>query len=225
MEALKSKKADLENKRSLFFQIGLIVTLIAVFMAFEYKSYDKLTIDDVYRMVDNTVEETIPVTVQEVEPLPVPPTPNRTIVVVDDQEETSDAPVIDATADQTTAIPYFEPIIDDEPPIIDDVPIAIPQHMPEFPGGLSQLYTFIGKNIKYPQLAKETNIQGTVFLNFIVEKDGSISNVNILRSIGGGCDEEAMRVVKAMPHWKPGIQMGEFVRVSYNLPIKFTLQN
>jgi len=223
MEARKSKKADLENKRSLFFQIGLIVTLIAVFMAFEYKSYEKLTPDNWNTYVDNTVEEKIPITVQEKKVLPLPPPPRSHIEIVDDTQDTPDEVVVDVNVTDDTQNADPIPPMQDEPQIIDNTPIAIPQFMPEFPGGLSQLYAFMGKNIKYPQLAKETNIQGTVFVNFIVEKDGSISNVTILRSIGGGCDEEAIRVVQAMPKWKPGMQMGEPVRVSYNLPVKFTL--
>jgi len=223
MEARKSKKADLENKRSLFFQIGLIVTLIAVFMAFEYKSYEKLTTGDWDTYMDNTVEEKIPITVQPKEVLPLPPPVRSNIEIVDDTQDTPDDVVVDVNVTDDTQNADPIPPMSDEPQIIDNTPIAIPQFMPEFPGGLSQLYAFLGKNIKYPQLAKETNIQGTVFVNFIVEKDGSISNVTILRSIGGGCDEEAIRVVQAMPKWKPGMQMGEPVRVSYNLPVKFTL--
>ena len=83
---------------------------------------------------------------------------------------------------------------------------------------------FLGKNIKYPALAKESGIQGRVFINFVVEIDGSITDVKVLRGIGGGCDEEAVRVVESMPKWKPGKQRGKPVRVSYNLPVKFTLQ-
>jgi len=78
-------------------------------------------------------------------------------------------------------------------------------------------------NITYPQQAKKDSIAGRVFINFIIEKDGSVSNVKVLRGIGSGCDEEAVRVVSSMPKWKPGIQNGEAVRVSYNIPIKFAL--
>jgi protein TonB len=96
--------------------------------------------------------------------------------------------------------------------------------MPEFPGGMGELMKYLAENIKYPPLAKESGIQGRVFINFVVEPNGSISNVKVLRGIGGGCDEEAVRVVSKMPNWKPGKQRGKAVRVSYNLPVKFTLQ-
>ena len=99
----------------------------------------------------------------------------------------------------------------------------IVEEMPQFPGGEAKLMEYIGKNIKYPQKARETGIQGRVFISFVVEPDGSVSNVKLLRGIGGGCDEEAMRVVKSMPKWKPGKQRGKAVRVSYQIPVFFKL--
>jgi len=101
---------------------------------------------------------------------------------------------------------------------------TVVEEMPEFQGGTQALYSYLGSNIKYPETAKKEGISGRVFVQFVVEKDGSINNVKILRGIGGGCDEEATRVVKAMPNWKPGKQDGKQVRVKYNLPIKFALQ-
>ena len=96
--------------------------------------------------------------------------------------------------------------------------------MPVYDGGIEELYKFLGNNIKYPEEAKKDSIQGRVFVNFIVETDGSVTNVNVLRGIGGGCDEESIRVVSMMPKWTPGTQRGKAVRVSYNLPIKFSLK-
>lgn len=97
------------------------------------------------------------------------------------------------------------------------------EEMPEFPGGDEARIKFFSKNMIYPVIAKQTGIQGNVYLTFIVEKDGSISNIKILRGIGGGCDDEAVRVVKEMPKWKPGRQNGENVRVRCNMPISFVL--
>ena len=97
------------------------------------------------------------------------------------------------------------------------------EEMPVFPGGETKLLEYISNNIQYPQVARETGIQGRVFIGFVVEPDGSISNVKLLRGIGGGCDEEAIRVVKSMPKWKPGKQHGKVVRVSYLIPISFKL--
>jgi len=97
-------------------------------------------------------------------------------------------------------------------------------HMPEYPGGDDAMLKFLSQNIIYPQIAKETGITGTVYSRFVVEKDGSVSDVNVLKGIGGGCDEEVVRVVKLMPKWSPGLQEGKKVRVQFNLPVKFTLE-
>lgn len=95
--------------------------------------------------------------------------------------------------------------------------------MPEYPGGANEMMKFLAENIKYPTVDGENGISGRVYVTFIVEKTGLISNVTILRGIGAGCDEEAIRVIKMMPKWKPGTQRGQAVRVQYNVPIKFAL--
>ena len=101
----------------------------------------------------------------------------------------------------------------------------IVEQMPEFPGGAAELYHYISKNIRYPQEAKEKGIQGRVFIGFIVEKDGSISNVRNLRGVDSELDAEAIRVIQSLPKWKPGKHNGEFVRVSYQIPIVFKLED
>ncbi len=102
--------------------------------------------------------------------------------------------------------------------------LTIVELMPGFKGGEEKMYTWLAKNIKYPQLAKETGVTGVVIVSFIVEKNGSITDVHAIKKIGGGCDEEAVRVIKAMPKWKPGKQKGKPVRVQFNLPIRFLLE-
>ena len=104
-----------------------------------------------------------------------------------------------------------------------DTILSICEVMPEFPGGSEKFMEYLSGNIKYPEAAKEKNISGRVFIQFVIEKDGSVTNVKVMRGIGGGCDEEAVRVVKAMPKWKPGMQDGKPVRVNYNLPVVFKL--
>ena len=99
------------------------------------------------------------------------------------------------------------------------------EKQPEFPGGEQALLDYIGSNVHYPKKARKKNIQGTVYISFIVEKDGKVSTVRVLRGIGGGCDEEAVRVVSSMPAWKPGYQRGKPVRVQFNLPIRFILSD
>jgi TonB family protein len=112
--------------------------------------------------------------------------------------------------------------------VTDDAPdtnliFTVVEKMPEFPGGGYAFYNFLADSIQYPQLAIENKIQGKVYVQFVVEEDGSITNIKVLRGIGGGCDEEALRVIKLMPNWIPGKQNGKPVRVLYNLPIKFIL--
>ncbi|MFA4853498.1 MAG: energy transducer TonB [Bacteroidales bacterium] len=102
--------------------------------------------------------------------------------------------------------------------------LTIVEIMPKFKGGEQAMYKWLSKKIKYPKNAKENEITGTVIITFVIEKNGSVSNVEILKGIGGGCEEEALRVIKLMPKWKPGKQSGVPVRVQFNLPIIFTLE-
>ncbi|WP_439556827.1 energy transducer TonB [Dyadobacter sp.] len=101
---------------------------------------------------------------------------------------------------------------------------TVVEQQPEFPGGTSEMYKYLSKNIKYPSAASRANVSGRVFMSFVVNTDGSIQDVSVLKGLGFGCDEEAIRVVKAMPKWKPGKQSGRAVRVKYNLPINFQLE-
>ena len=106
---------------------------------------------------------------------------------------------------------------------VDDEVFVVVEEQAEFPGGMEAMYAYIVKNLKYPEAAKEKGIEGRVFVQFVIEKDGSISNVKILRGIGGGCDEAAKEMVEKMPKWKPGKQKGKPVRFQFTLPIKFEL--
>ncbi|HBG70154.1 MAG: hypothetical protein A2W93_10480 [Bacteroidetes bacterium GWF2_43_63] len=106
---------------------------------------------------------------------------------------------------------------------IDTVLFSLNEIQPEFPGGEYALFEFLARNIKYPIYARENNVQGTVFLSFVVEPDGKITNIRVVQGIGGGCDEEAIRVVSIMPSWKPGMQLNKPVRVQFTLPIRFMI--
>jgi protein TonB len=226
MEEKKSPKANLENKKLMFMQIGLIISLLIAWLAFEHKSYDKLKIDE--SLLNREVvldEEMVEITKQEEQkPQPVE-TPQQTtqLEIVEDDVETEDLN-INAEVEQNEVIEeYVAPEVVEEEVVEQEI-FQIVEEMPAFPGGEAKLMEYVGKNIKYPQIARETGIQGRVFIGFVVEPDGSVSNVKLLRGIGGGCDEEAMRVVKSMPKWKPGKQRGKAVRVSYMLPVNFKLQ-
>ena len=226
MEEKKSPKANLENKKLMFMQIGLIISLIVAWLAFEYKSYDKREIDpSLLRQTEVVEEEMVEITKQE-EPKPQPvemPKQTTQLEIVQDDVEVEDIE-INADMDQNEVMEeYVAPEIEEEEVVEAEV-FTIVEEMPSYPGGDAKMYEYLGKNIKYPQIARESSIQGRVFVNFVVEPDGSVSNVKVLRGIGGGCDEEAMRVVKTMPKWKPGKQRGKAVRVSYTLPVVFKLQ-
>ena len=224
MEEKKSPKANLENKKLMFIQIGLIVSLAVAWAVFEIKSYDKMEFADVGRTVEVVEEEMVEITKQEQKPQPVEvPKQTTQIQVVEDDVEVEDIE-INADVDQNEVIEeYVAPEIEEED--IQEAEIfTIVEEMPDFPGGTQKLADYLAKNIKYPQMARESGIQGRVFISFVVEPDGSVSNVNVMRSLGGGCDEEAVRVVKSMPKWKPGKQRGKPVRVSYILPVNFKLQ-
>lgn len=225
MEAKKSPRADLESKKIIFTQVGLIIALAAILLAFEWKSFDKTVEGFGERIVDDIPEEIIPITEQKVKP-PPPPPPKKVVQIniVEDDVEVEEDLLIDVEADDETEMEEYIPIeIEEE--VVEEAPIfTVVESMPEFKGGGAELYKYLGSNIKYPVMAKESGIQGKVYVTFVVERDGSVTDVKLLRGIGGGCDEEAIRVVASMPKWKPGKQRGKPVRVQYNLPVRFTLQ-
>lgn len=226
MEAKKTPKADLERKKGIFFQIGLIFTLAVIFLGFEWKSYDKVVYDLGPVQVVNIEEEIIPITRQETPPPPPPTTVNVELNIVDDETEVTEQLDFNAEADDNTEVEEYvaPPVqVEEEKEVVEQEIFTIVEEQPSFPGGEGELKKYLVENITYPQMAKETNVSGTVYVQFVVEQDGSVSNVKILKGIGAGCDEEAVRVVKKMPKWKPGKQRSKPVRVYFNLPVKFTL--
>jgi protein TonB len=190
------------------------------------------------------VDLTAPPPLDETEPPPPPPPPppvmetvKFTPPVVTDEEvidepppvQTEETPQISTVTQEGTG--DNEIIIPDEGTgqvveAVVEAPLTIVEQMPSFPGGEAEMMKYIQKNVSYPQMEKEGQIQGTCYVTFVVEKDGSITDVKVLRGVSGGkgCDKEAMRVVKSMPSWKAGKQNGREVRVQFNLPIKFTLR-
>ena len=231
MQTIKFHKADLENKRGVFFEIGLILALLAVYLLFGIRVGERTDtlVDDLD--LSPVTEEMVPITVQEPPPPPAPKPPQAVtkITIVDNDVAVEQENVdINVAADQETVMQDYVPFTPEEEPeeeIPTEQPIfVVVESMPQFPGGVSKLLEYLQTNLHYPVLAKETNIQGKVFVSFVIETDGSVTDVKVLRGIGGGCDEEALRVVRAMPKWTPGKQRGIPVRVRYNLPVRFTLQ-
>lgn len=222
MELKKNPQADLEKQKGLFFEIGLVASLAIVLVAFEWKSYEGNLQDLGQLQMEQIEEEIIPITQQQV--TPPPPPPPQTIelqIVEDDKEIENEIDIKDSEADQNTQVQ----VVAQQEEVVEEVEIfTIVEDMPTFPGGEEALFKYLGNNIKYPQMAKEAGIQGTVFVTFVIGADGKVRDVKVLRGIKGGCDEEAVRVVQNMPNWKPGKQRGKSVSVQYNLPIRFTLK-
>ncbi|MDR1951151.1 MAG: energy transducer TonB, partial [Bacteroidales bacterium] len=144
--------------------------------------------------------------------------------IVADDKEIENEIEISAEIDVHTAVEaYVAPVIEAEEEAEETQIFQVVEDNPEYPGGEAARMKFLSDNIKYPAIARESGIQGTIYITFVVERDGSITDVQVMRGIGGGCDEEAIRVVKAMPRWNPGKQRGRAVRVQFMMPIRFTL--
>lgn len=191
-----------------------------------------------------TVDLTPPPPLDPTTPPPPPPPPppvmetvKFTPPVVTDQEVVDPPPVITEESPQISTETHEgdgnqDIVIPDEGTgnqVVEtapEAPLTIVEQMPQFPGGEAEMMKYIQKNVQYPQVEKEAGISGTCYVTFVVEKDGSITDVKVLRGVAGGpgCDKEAVRVVKSMPPWKAGKQNGREVRVQFNLPIKFTLR-
>jgi periplasmic protein TonB len=224
METKKTTNANLENKRNVFFQIGLVISLGVVFLAFEWKTYES---------TDFKLKHSIPifddddiVLPPEPEEIKVEPPKPQTVELteVEDDVATEDFN-FDIEGEEHLFIDFYveRPVVIDEPQPEVDVPFIIVQDMPEFHGGEDALFKYLGDNLVYPTMAKDIGIQGTVYVGFVIEKDGRVSTVNLQRGIGGGCDEEAMRVIRSMPQWEPGKQRGIPVRVQLSIPVRFIL--
>ena len=225
MEKRKTEKSDLENKRTLFIEIGFVIALAVVFVSMEWKSYDKVEYTMAERQVEDIPEEIIPITEQKLKPPPPPPQQVTIINVVKDDVVVEDEIELDVDMDDNTEMEEYVPVAQEEEEVVEELQtFLVVEEMPSYPGGEQEMYRFISQNIEYPRMAKESGISGRVFVTFVVEKDGSVTDVQVLRGIGGGCDEEAIRVIKSMPKWKAGKQRGKAVRVQYRMPIKFTLQ-
>ncbi|MDP4663642.1 MAG: energy transducer TonB [Salibacteraceae bacterium] len=224
MEIKKSPEANLEKKKSFYFLVGLMLSLGVVLVAFEWSKPEEEvgTLGEFSQELEE--EEMIPIT-QQTPPPPPPPPPQTTIIeIVEDDQEIEDELEIEDTEDNEDDVIEFVDIPEEvvEAPQI----FTIVEENPEFPGGEKALFEFLGKNTKFPAIAKDAGIQGIVYVQFVVMEDGSINPdmVEILRGVHPALDQEAIRVVKSMPKWSPGKQRGKAVRVYYKLPFRFTLK-
>jgi len=234
MQPKKNPKADLNKNRNLYFVIGLTFVTFITWQAIESKTYEK-TFDYEALNVEDDDDEDIPITEQIKTPPPPPPPPPapEVIEVVEDEEEVEET-VIESTETDQDEIIIEEIEVEDEFEDI-DVPFAVIEDVPIFPGCESvtksqrracfqeQMNKHIRKNFRYPDIAQEMGIQGRVYVNFIIAKDGSITNIR-MRGPDKNLENEAARIIGRLPKMTPGKQRGRAVRVPFSIPITFRLQ-
>jgi len=223
----KTAKADLEKKRITFILIGLSVVLMVIYASFElFASQDKKELVVLEEEEVIIVEDNVIATDQTPPPPPPEPVQQQTeiiINIVDDNIKVETDWDFSTEFDENEEVEEYTPIEIVEEEVEDAPPVRMAEKMPEFIGGPEALYEFLRANLQYPEIARNNGIQGTVLIEFVVERDGRVSNVKAVAPLYPDCDAEAIRVVQKLPKWKPGEQMGKAVRVYYNLPIRFAL--
>lgn len=222
MEHKKNPKSDVRRWSGTLFNLGLAISLGLVLVAFEWKAKDQGIIKTFEGMIDDWDEIDIPQTIQNPPP-PPPPAPIEVNIIPNDIEieDISDFK-LDINTTEQTDIPEVEitkaPIVEDVDVIKDFVDV---QAM--FKGGMDAWYGYLNKNLKYPSQAKRMGIEGMVIVRFVVNTDGSIQDIELVRTIGGGCDEMAKEVIENSPNWNPGRIGGRAVRSRMTMPIRFRL--
>jgi protein TonB len=225
MELKKNPKVDLRKYSGIFLEVGFVLSLGIMLLAFNITQRDKMAGD--LGELENVMaeEEIIPITrQQEITPPPPPEPPKATEVlniVEDDVEIEDELEIEDTEADASTAVQIVE--IEEEAEEEEAQVFFIVENMPEFPGGDLELRKHIAQNVQYPEIAKENGIQGRVFVQFVVNQKGEIEQVKVVRGVDPALDREAVRVISSLPKWKPGSQRGKPVRVSFTVPINFQL--
>ncbi|HAF29048.1 MAG TPA: energy transducer TonB [Bacteroidales bacterium] len=224
MKPKKSKQANLENYRSIFLQIGLILALTAILASFEWKTkftFEKLTND---RTVGNDITELPPITrpEKEKEELIKPPEPISKLEIVKNDIDIKEEPIFLPTdIEWNIPIPDFKK----EEEVVDDNEYIKVQFMPRFNGQDAAYFrNYVSENLKFPFSAVESGVTGTVFVSFVIEKDGSVSKVEILRGVHPVLDKAVVEAIQRSPSWEPGIQEGKFVKVRYSIAISFRLE-
>lgn len=227
MEPKKTQKADLSGKSFLFFNIGLVVSLSLAITAFNYKIYDDTSAKDL-NTATSTMEELMePPVTQQLPPPPVQQLEQPQIVEVPNEtkieEDIKINMDIETQMDQVVKeVQVAAPVIEEEKEDPHQIFIVVEETAVPV-GGLTAFYTYVVDNLKYPAQARRMDIEGKVFVEFVVEKDGSITDVKAIKGIGAGCDEEAIRVVSNSPKWKAAKQRGKAVRQRMVLPITFKM--
>lgn len=229
MEVKKSKNAAIENRRGTWLLMGLVVVLSFMFVTFEWTQRDvKVATGSLAQ--DPIFEQTlVPITYLEAKPLPPPPPPVQTVAelltIVDNDEADSEADFSGLEdLGQKVDIKYIAPEVNKDDEVKESEIFVRAEVMPQFPGGDGVLLQYLAKHINYPTYAQEVGIQGRVIVQFVVDKDGTITDPVVVKSVDPSLDKEAIRVITSMPKWNPGMQRNKPVRVKYTLPVTFRLQ-
>ena len=229
MEIKKSEKANLENKKLLFIEIGLIISLAITYVAFEWTSSETnvSTLEAEAEVV--LEEEIIPIT-QETPP-PPPAAPKIPVLsdqidIVDDEIEVDDDMFMNLEDDSSLGVEIMDYVEVEEEVVEEEaIPFQLVEEKPSFQGGdANQFSKWVNSRLQYPEIAKENGVQGRVTLQFTVEKDGTVTKVRVLRGVDPSLDKEAVRVVSMSPKWKPGKQRDRAVPVTYTFPVIFQLR-
>ena len=226
MEAKKSKKAAIENQRGSWLLMGVVVALAFMFVSFEWTQHDvrlaaSLANDPIFE------EVLVPITYPEEKLEPPPPLEVKASelieIVTNEQEVTEAVATVSEDQGQPYEIVWVPPVVETEKVDEDVIHVSV-EFMPEFPGGTAALMKYLGANIKYPTISQEMGSAGKVIVQFVVDKDGTITDPTVVRGVDAYLDKEAIRVISSMPKWKPGVQNGKKVRVKYTVPVVFRLQ-
>lgn len=223
MEAKKTDSADLTKKSGFFLSVGLLVTMVLVVTAFEWRQYEDSLVDLQGKNM-NTFEEVMEVPPTEQPPPPPPQVQQPQVVEVPDEEEIKEDIKVNLDVEVTDQTKIEEIVVQAaEPEEESDQIFTIVEESATPKGGMAAFYKFVSDKIKYPPQARRMGIEGRVFVEFVIGKDGTLSEVRAIKGIGAGCDEEAVRIVQSAPPWNPGKQRGKPVKQRYTLPIIFKL--
>ena len=229
MESKKSKKADLERRKGMFLEVGLVVSLAVILVAFEWTQGESKDDDtDVVQEIQFE-DEMMQITRREEpkpEPKPEQPKVAEVLDIVDDDVEIEDDFDFDMEATDDTEYDFTTMITDDEEEIEEEEVFYIVEDMPTFNGGdpATEFRKYIAQNLRYPEIAAENGISGRVIVQFAVSRVGQVEDAVVVRSVDPALDKEAIRVVMSSPKWTPGKQRGKAVKVLFTFPINFVLQ-
>jgi protein TonB len=235
MESVKTKNADLEKRRGVFMSIGLMAVLGLMLASFVWTTYDVRELSSAKLELELIEEEIIPQNITTPPPPPPPPQQTTVIEIVEDEEEIEEELVIeDLELDEDTEIETFEPV---EEEVEEEEIFMVVEKMPTLPNCRNvsdptardmctqkEIITIVQSNAKYPPIAKDAGIQGTVYVYFEVSKEGKVENIQVRRGVSKQLDDEAVRSVKTLPLFEPGKQQGRAVRVQYTIPVRFTIK-